>query len=209
MMWCVSQQCQIPEPFAIAVSGVAGSGKSTLGRAIAKSLRAPLIDLDSVTNPLLEELPAAALGGHWLSSPYGPAIREGRYAALRATARDALAAAGRAVLVAPFTAELTGGPEWQVLCQAVAPAEPKMIQLVGDPELLAARRARRGEPRDRHRSPDPDASPPAAVPVITIDAELTTDQQLAALWPRLGCQLPLDLSNPLLGSRLASSRCSG
>jgi sugar-phosphatase len=191
MMWCVSQQCQIPEPFALAVSGVAGSGKSTLGRAIAGSLRAPLIDLDSVTNPLLEKLPAAELGGHWLSSPYGPAIRAGRYAALRATARDALATAGRAVLVAPFTTELTGGPEWQALCQAVAPAELTMIQLIGDPELLAGRRARRGEPRDRHRFPDPDA-PPAAVPVITIDAELTTDQQLAGLWPRLGCQLPLD-----------------
>ena len=101
--------CQIPESLAVVVAGPAGSGKSTLGRALAAELRAPLVDLDSVTTPLLDALPDEALGGHWLTSPHAGAIRAGRYAALRATAADALSTTGRVVVVAPFTAELAGG----------------------------------------------------------------------------------------------------
>ena len=40
----------------VAVAGVAGSGKSTLGRALAVGLGLPLLDLDAVTNPLLDRL---------------------------------------------------------------------------------------------------------------------------------------------------------
>ncbi|MFX6759512.1 shikimate kinase, partial [Acinetobacter baumannii] len=59
----------------IVVAGVAGSGKTTLGRALATRLGAPLVDLDSVTSPLLDALPDEALGGHWLASPHAARIR--------------------------------------------------------------------------------------------------------------------------------------
>ncbi|MDU0346923.1 HAD-IA family hydrolase [Microbacterium sp. KSW2-29] len=182
--------CQIPEPLAVVVAGPAGSGKSTLGRALAAELRAPLVDLDSVTTPLLEALPADALGGHWLTSRHAGVIRAGRYAALRATAADALSTAGRVVVVAPFTAELTGGDDWQALRDALFPTEPVVLHVDGDPEILASRRVARGAARDAHRVDVPPVAP--AVPVVAVDAELTTAQQLARALPALGIRRPLD-----------------
>jgi len=138
----------------VVVAGVAGSGKSTLGRELATAMRVPLLDLDAVTNPLLDRMVGPVLPTHWLAAPHGELIREGRYAALRAVARDVVATVGCAVLVAPFTEELTGGAAWAELAEAVAPAEMRVLYLHGDPALLAARRTTRGEPRDAHRPGD-------------------------------------------------------
>lgn len=182
--------CQMPDPLAVVVAGSAGSGKSTLGRAIAARLRAPLVDLDSVTTPLLEALPADTLGGHWLTSPHAAAIRSGRYAALRATASDALSTAGSVVVVAPFTSELSGGDDWHALRDALRPAEPVVIQVDGDPAVLVSRRHARGAARDVHRPDTPAVAP--AIPVIAVDAELTTAQQLARVLPALGLRRPID-----------------
>ncbi|GIM97051.1 AAA family ATPase [Paractinoplanes toevensis] len=173
----------------MAIAGVAGSGKSTLGRALATALRAPLLDLDSVTNPLLDRLPAEIFGGHWLASPHGGAVRDGRYAALCAVTRDTVATAGRAVLVAPFTAELRGGEEWDRLRAASGTAGLCMVHIDGDADLFAARRARRSEDRDRHRTAPPPAPPPA-VPVLAVDGELTTDRQLRRVLAGLGFRNP-------------------
>jgi sugar-phosphatase len=187
--------CQIPESLAVVVAGTAGSGKSTLGRAIAEALRAPLVDLDSVTTPLLDALPHGLLGDHWLTSPHAAAIRAGRYAALRATAADALSTAGRVVVVAPFTAELAGGAEWQQLRAALAPAEPHVVHVDGDPAVLASRRSARGASRDAHR---PDTAPVApAVAVTAVDAELSTAQQSARVLPALGVRRPVDIDAPI------------
>jgi len=161
----------------IAVAGVAGSGKTTLGRAIAASTGLPLLDLDSLTNPLLEALPTDAWGGHWMSSQHAELIRAGRYAALRAVAHDVVATGPGCVLVAPFTAELQGGEEWQALRQSVG-RELKVVHLVGDAELFARRRSSRAEVRDDHRRAVVGPTSAPAVPVVSIDASLTTDQQL-------------------------------
>ncbi|MFI5894541.1 AAA family ATPase [Actinoplanes sp. NPDC051513] len=185
MMWPPSMDCQPVEPLVVAIAGVAGSGKSTLGRALAAALGAPMLDLDSITNPLLDHLPADIFGDHWLASPHHEAIRDGRYAALRAVTRDTLSTAGQAVLVAPFTAELRGGKDWDLLREASDPATLLMIHIDGDADLFAARRAQRGEGRDRHRTPPPPAPPPA-VPVLAIDAAHTTDQQLRRVLAALG-----------------------
>lgn len=178
------------EPIAVAVAGVAGSGKSTLGRALAASLGLPLIDLDAVTTPLLETLAEEVFGEHWLASPHTRAIRDGRYAALRAVAADVVETAGGVVLVAPFTTELAGGAEWQQLQDAVAPTPLRVVHLAGDPALFTARRAARGAARDEHR---PNVAPVApTIPVIRIDAELTTPQQLDRLLIALGVRRDVD-----------------
>lgn len=183
----VEPGCQTPEPFAIAVAGVAGSGKSTLGRALAERLRTPLLDLDTLTNPLLDALGDGVFGSHWLSSVHAAAVRQGRYAALRATAADVLGTAGGVVLVAPFTAELAGGAAWTDLVDAVRPATLRMVQIIGTPELFARRRAARGTERDQHRPSGPVASAaPAAVPVVAVEADLPTAVQLARLLGTLG-----------------------
>lgn len=175
--------CQPRPPIALVVAGIAGSGKSTLGAALARALRAPLLDLDSLTNPLLDRLDGV-LDEHWLSGAFGARIREGRYAALRRTAIDVLDSVGVVVLVAPFTAELRGGDEWERLRGELAPAVVQVIHLVGDPAVFEARRELRGEPRDVHRPPGSEESA-IGVPVIGVDAELPTEQQLAALLPEL------------------------
>ena len=184
MMWRSETACQPAGPVVVAVAGVAGSGKSTLGRALATALAAPLLDLDSLTNPLLDSLPPDVLGGHWLASPHSAAIRDGRYAALRAVARDTVATAGRAVLVAPFTEELRGGPSWALLRDATGD-DLRVVHIAGSEALFAARRAGRAEIRDQHRTTLPPEPP--AVPVIPIDAALPTEEQLrralAALQP--------------------------
>ncbi len=174
--------CQIPDPLAVVVAGPAGSGKSTLGRALAAQLRAALVDLDSVTTPLLDALPSEALGGHWLTSPHAGAIRSGRYAALRATAADVLATAGRVVVVAPFTAELARGRRVAGPARRVLPHR-------------AGRRARRRRPRGAGLASRRSRSPPAtrtgpetpsvapAIDVLGVDAELTTTQSSHACSP--------------------------
>ena len=181
----------------IAVAGAAGSGKSTLGRALATALHLPLVDLDAVTNPLLDRLVGPVLPAHWLAAPHGELIREARYAALRAVAHDVVATAGGAVVVAPFTAELTGGPEWTELAAAVAPTELHVVHIDGDPELFARRRAARGAQRDAHRADGP-ARPPA-VPHITLAAALTPEQLLARALRALGHRTAVDAANPLFG----------
>lgn len=187
--------CQGGHPGTVAVAGVAGSGKSTLGRALATALHLPLVDLDAVTNPLLDRLVGPVLPAHWLAAGHGGLVREGRYAALRTVAHDVVTTAGGAVLVAPFTAELAGGSAWAELAAAVAPTGLRVLYVDGDPELFARRRAARGASRDAHR-PDGPAAPPA-VPRITLDGALTPQQLLARALRALGHRMDVDAGNPL------------
>ena len=180
--------CQVQQPLALAVAGVAGSGKSTLGRALARVLGAPMLDLDTLTNPLLDRLGDDVFGGHWLSSAHAGPVRQGRYAALVATAAEVLETVGVVVLVAPFTRELAGGEEWRALLAGVSPARVQVVHLVGDSALFAARRAARGQARDQHR-PTTTATD-VVVPTVTVDARLAPDRQVREVTLRLGLDLP-------------------
>lgn len=56
----------------ILVAGAPGSGKSTLGRELSRELGLPLLDLDTVTNPVLDALVEPVLNGeHWHSGRRG------------------------------------------------------------------------------------------------------------------------------------------
>ncbi len=181
----VTTECQPPSPRCVLVAGPAGSGKSTLAKALATQLRLPLLDLDTLTNPLLDGLPASALAEHWLSPAHGPAIRDARYAALTAVAAEVTATAGAAVLVAPFTAELAGAAAWDRLRAALGPTDPVVVWIRGDAQLFARRRVQRAADRDDHRPPTPEPVPPA-VDHLPIDAELTTAQQVFRVLRALG-----------------------
>lgn len=191
----VSTICQMPSPFAIAIAGVAGSGKTTLGRALAARLSCPIVDLDTVTNPLLDRLQGVLFDDHWLSSPHASVIRDARYEALAAVAHDAIDTTGGAVMAAPFTAELAGTDAWAALVERIAPAELVFVQVVGDPALFEERRAVRGAERDAHRPRD--VEPEVGIPVIRLDADLSTQQQLARVLPRLGRRSVIDATAPI------------
>lgn len=159
------------------VAGPAGAGKSTLGRALARRTGAVLLDLDTLTNPLLEALaPAVAAGGHWNDAERRALVRPARYAALLAVARDQVADA--LVLVAPFTAELRGGSEWRALLEAVSPAVPTVLWLRAGTPVLATRRADRALDRDAHALPP---APAPAVDHVVVDATSPTHAQVESV----------------------------
>lgn len=159
------------------VAGAAGSGKSTLGRGLAVRIGATLLDLDTVTNPLLDTLgDRLAPGGHWNDDALREVVRPARYACLLATARDQRDIGLDLVLVAPFTAELAGGDAWTDLCAALEPHSPRVIWLDAAPDALAHRLATRGEARDAGQRPAVAARP--RVPHRRIDASIPTDRQV-------------------------------
>ena len=159
---------------ALVVAGPAASGKSTLGRELARRTGAVLLDLDTLTNPLLDGLQVGS-PGHWNGPDLRSVVRPARYAVLLAVAREQADLGHDLVLVAPFTAELAGGPEWELLRAAVAPAEPSVVWLQVPPEVLAARMRERGEARDAGAVPTTAAAP--AVPHLPLDATRDTAAQ--------------------------------
>lgn len=191
----MSDTCQPDLGLAILISGEAGSGKTTLGRCVARALKIPMVDLDSVTNPLLDSLPEPVFGGHWLQSVHSAAIRDGRYAALREVARDVVASVESVVVVAPFTREIQGGEPWETLCAALEPARVVVFRIVGEPELFASRRADRNTARDAFRMETPDVVP--AIPFFAVDGALELDSKASMVINRIA---QLDVSVPLESS---------
>lgn len=55
----MTPKCQALIRPTVLVAGVAGSGKSTLAMALAQELGLPVLDLDTLTNPLLDALPVS------------------------------------------------------------------------------------------------------------------------------------------------------
>jgi predicted kinase len=162
----------------LVVAGPAGAGKSTLGRELARRTGAVLLDLDTLTNPLLDRLQAGAPSpwtSHWNDPEHRDVVRPARYAVLLAVAREQADLGHDLVLVAPFTAELAGGREWDVLRAAVAPAEPIVVWLQVPADVLATRLRERGEPRDAGAVIAGAMSP--AVPHLSVDATLDTAAQ--------------------------------
>ncbi|MBK0417525.1 HAD-IA family hydrolase [Leucobacter sp. CSA1] len=183
----------------IAVAGAAGTGKTTLGRALAAGLGLPLLDLDTLTEPLLDGLaPWLPPGDHWNAARHRATVRPARYAALRALLADQASVGSGAVVVAPFTAELAGGPEWRALIDACG-AEPVVVRMVGDPELLVERRGERAggaaAARDAHARPAPEQVP--AIPHLEISSALSTEQQLVRVRRHLGGDRPLPERSPV------------
>lgn len=162
----------------IVIAGAAGSGKSTLGRELARSLALPILDLDTLTNPLLGGISEPLFTGrHWNDESLRSVIRPARYAALMSTIAEQVAVGSGAIAVAPFTAELQGGAEWELLSNAAGGALT-VVWLSASEKTLAGRRLGRAAARDNHIV-DPPAGETPRVPHILVDAALATSQQVA------------------------------
>jgi sugar-phosphatase len=161
----------------VVVAGPAGAGKSTLGRALAAQLHASLLDLDDLTNPLLDALWSGA--GHWNDPEHRALVRPARYAVLRAAAAAQVASGVDTVLVAPFTAELAGGDEWAALTASVAPAEPFVVWIDAPVDVLAARVRERADARDSGTESRSPAVP--AIPHLRVDGTASTTDLVGAV----------------------------
>jgi len=161
----------------VVVAGPAGAGKSTLGRALAAQMRATLLDLDDLTNPILDALWSGA--GHWNDGEHRALVRPARYAVLRAAAAAQVATGVDVVLVAPFTAELEGGAEWTALTAAVAPAEPFVVWIDAPADVLAARVRERADARDSGAEAKPPEVP--AIPHLRVDGTSSTTDLVEAV----------------------------
>jgi sugar-phosphatase len=172
---------------AIVVAGRAGTGKSTLSEALVRRTGGVLLDLDILTNALLDRVFAATgLPGHWNEDRHREVVRPARYAALREVATDQVRLGRDVVLTAPFSAELQGGAEWDALRRALA-SDPLVVWLHAPADVLSARVLARGEVRDRAATTTQATGPSIAateapvVPHLALDATMPTDAQVAAV----------------------------
>jgi predicted kinase len=184
---------ETPAIHAIVVTGAPASGKSTIGRALARHFRAALIDQDTATAPLVDVV-AHLVGVHDLDDPaLANATRAARYETVVALAEENLRLGTSVVLVAPFTAERRDVREWSALQQRLRAAggKPTLVWLRLGAEVVVERLRSRGALRDAAKLADAGAYAAAldlaepAFPHVTVDAEATVegvlDGVLAAL----------------------------
>jgi predicted kinase len=138
----------------VCVGGAPGAGKTTVGSLVAAAEGLCLVDLDSVTTPLVEAF-AAALGVVAnLDAPRFAALREARYSCLAAVASDNLRAGRDVVAVAPFTTEALDASSWRAQGARWGAERVVLCWLDVDPAESARRAAARGLPRDLAKGRD-------------------------------------------------------
>jgi len=190
-------------PPVVVCAGPGGSGKSSVGAALATRLGWAVIDQDSATNPLMAEVAAAAGVPFDLDHPrLRGAVRQARYACLTAIARENAALGVPTILVAPFTAELTDRTAYDGLVSALRPGTLHLVLVDTPAGVRAARSAARGEARDL--TPDrpvplaePAPSPSSPVPTLVVSGLATPAQIASSIIEalRLGEVLPPGLSD--------------
>ncbi len=140
----------------VVMSGAPATGKSTVGRALARELRAAVVDLDTATAPMVGVV-ADLLGVTDLDDPRlaGP-TRAARYEAIVALAEDSLAVGTPVVMVAPFTAERRQAAAWETLAARLRAAggTPTLVWLRLDADVVLERLRTRGAARDEAKLGD-------------------------------------------------------
>lgn len=170
------------------VTGPAGAGKTTTGRALAAALGGALLDLDTVTNPMVDIVVAALGADGYDDDRLAPALRDARYACLLGVARDCLRVGSPVVLVAPFTRERDDPAAWTALAEELrrAGGAPRMAWIQISADVLRERLTSRGMARDatklqdlEHHLGSIDLAPPT-VPHIPLNAVDPTAEQVRA-----------------------------
>ena len=137
-------------PVALIVAGPAGSGKSTLGREVARLLGAAMLDQDVLTQPLTALIAEMTDAGDDLDHPtLTGGVRRARYDTVLDTAADNLRIGLSVVLVAPFTRELAVPAARAGLAARLTPGRVVLVRVQVPAGVAAARRIVRDLPRDR------------------------------------------------------------
>lgn len=173
------QPIRLPNPHVVLIGGYAGSGKTELGRILARETGWPILDKDTLTRPLVETaLEALGQSPHDRESDaYLTMVRPHEYEALEAATVENVECGSSAIVTAPFIREF-GDPVWLGRTQASYTALNAAVTLVWmycDIPTMHTYLRRRGAGRDSAKltdwpgytaTIDPDFRPPAAHIVI-------------------------------------------
>jgi predicted kinase len=177
-------------PPAVVVTGPPASGKSTVAAAVARHLGATLIDLDAVTEPLVDII-GSLINVDDLDDPRLAALtRDARYECITRIAEENLRAGNAVVLVAPFTQERQNLRAWESLSQRLHVAgggTVTMVWLQLDAQSVLQRLRHRLAPRDQAKLEDEgrflarlDLGPPVG-PHVAIDAVHEVDEVIRSV----------------------------
>ena len=146
------RKLRLHRPAAVLIGGYAGSGKSELGRMIARESGWPVLDKDTITRPVVEAaLEVLGSSPHDRESEtYLSTVRPREYEALDAATQEQVECGNSAIATAPYIREFSD-PSWVGRMQATYAALDAQLVLVWvycDPESMHTYLRRRGAARD-------------------------------------------------------------
>ncbi len=153
-----SNPVRLSRPHVLLVGGYAGSGKTELGRVLARQTGWPMLDKDTLTRPVVEAaLEVLGLSPHDRESEtYRNLVRPREYEALSAAALENVGCGNSAIVTAPFIREF-GDPAWISRTEAMfanLDATVSFVWLYCDPDTMQTYIRRRGAARDAFKLSD-------------------------------------------------------
>ena len=167
----------------LAVSGAAGTGKTTLATAWAEEIGAAVVDLDEVAADVVAEGLRVAPGRREVD--LNSELRSERYGALYAEVAH-LRQRSAVVAVAPFTWEIGSREAWADFVSAIGGEPVTLVWMHVDTQIRRERIERRGASRDHGRTESLQTATPPAVPAVHVDAGSPITGLLDELRSRLG-----------------------
>ena len=149
---------QVLTPQAIFIGGYAGSGKSELGRILARESNWPILDKDTLTRPVVESaLEVLGLSPHDRESEtYLMKVRPREYESLMSAMTENVQCGTSAIVTAPFIREFRD-QAWlnraQATCNSLG-AHVSIVWISCDPETMHTYIRHRGAARDAAKLAD-------------------------------------------------------
>ncbi|HEY3505777.1 MAG TPA: AAA family ATPase [Actinocatenispora sp.] len=173
-------------PQAVLIGGYAGTGKTSIARALARQTGWALLDKDTLCGPLVETALAVLSlpPGDRDSDAYRTVVRPAEYRALLDTSLDNVRIGRSVIAVAPFIGEFAD-EQWLSGTRSAVEASGGWLRIVwvhGDADSMLTYLRRRGAARDRSKLTDWDGYlrhlnlglVPAAGPYELVDNSLGT-----------------------------------
>ncbi len=142
----------------ILVAGYAGSGKTRVGKDLARRLQGCYLDKDTMSSPLVERLLAELdqPAGDRDGAVYRAIVRPLEYEGLMAAGLEAAELGAEVILSAPFLVQLTD-PQWATNLASGASEREVQLRVVwvaANLKTLQRRMRERGSPRDAKKLAD-------------------------------------------------------
>ncbi|TDC82502.1 GntR family transcriptional regulator [Micromonospora sp. KC606] len=149
---------RLPKPRVVLIGGYAGSGKTELGRILARATGWPMLDKDTLTRPIVEAA-LEILGqspNDRESETYLKVVRPREYEALSSAAEENVQCGNSAIVTAPFIAEFQDA-QWLNRTKARFAdmgAAVSVVWVYCDPDTMNLYIRRRGAARDAAKLAD-------------------------------------------------------